>query len=90
MARGTARQRERAKANPRMGQCRIPHCRTLQPAKNMYGWMCWFHFRMIYHWGKRTGFSLESAGPILSAEAYCDWLRQRAQRIWDGAFSTSP
>jgi len=82
MAKGTVRQREKAERldNPRIGQCRVPHCRTLQPTKNMYGWMCWFHYRLIHYWGERVGFDL-TIGPELSAEAYCDWLRQRVQRI---------
>jgi hypothetical protein len=60
MGKGTKAQLELANRlpNPCIGACRMPHCKTLQPAKGMYGGMCYFHARMIHYWAKKTGYDL--------------------------------
>ena len=82
MGKGTKEQIELARRlhggeqHSRIGKCIVPHCRTLLPAKNMYGFMCWFHLRMVKFWAGKVGFKMGE--PHATANAYCEWLRQKA------------
>lgn len=74
MGKGTKAQLELAKrlSNPRIGMCRMPHGKTLQPAKSMYGGMCYFHARLLHYWAKKTGYDLRR-DMLQSAAKYPKW-----------------
>ena len=87
MAKGTKEQIELATRlhggygmeHSRIGQCRVAHCRTLHPAKGMFGGMCHFHIRMVMRWAKKVGFIL--GDPQTAVDKYCAWLRERAKAV---------
>jgi len=93
MARGTKKQLRCAKLwkNPRIGQCAMPHCKTLYPAKNQFLGMCHFHMRLLKYWVKKTGYkppvidwlssSFWTSVDEMRAE-YCEWIRCKVA-LWD-------
>lgn len=94
MAKETQKQVEMAEqyANPQIGQCIIPHCRTLQPAKGRFYGMCYWHYCRVGYWAKKVGEDLSRSTNIFSEDyenelrktvgKYCAWLRFRIVKIW--------
>ena len=87
MGRGTTKQIQAAKKNIRIGQCLMPHCKTLMPAKSRFFGMCWLHRRHVEHWIKKTGYPrfvlhwLDSGfwdNVRQLAADYCEWLNNKA------------
>lgn len=96
MAKGTERQVGMAKqyANPRIGQCIIPHCKSILPAKGMFHGMCWWHYCRVGYWAGKVGEDLSWSGNVFlesyevglneTIQKYCDWLCNKASVQTDG------
>lgn len=87
MAKGTDRQKQIAEqyANPRVGMCIVPYCKSILPAKGRFHGMCWWHYCRVGYWAGKAGHDLSWSGNPFAddykekvqeaIQAYCDWLK---------------